>query len=293
MSAWPEQRVSEVATEIFTVVHGRGEVGVANATFIVERGQALVIDTMTFPEMAVHMADEIARRDAHVETVLNTHHHIDHMGGNKIFSGLHIVAHPVSVLAAQRLGYPVPIYNHLMPQFKDRFAASQGPLLPLPLPDHLLLPQGGKLLAFTPAHTPADLAVWFPQARVLIAGDICFIGVVPLAVNGLISAWIEALDTLIALEPVVVVPGHGAIGTGKDLRILREYFINLQSMGRHAVREKLSLQQALAEFDPGPLAEWIESERHEINLERVMQEARGEISRFDLTAMPQSAQKRH
>jgi hypothetical protein len=52
------------------------------------------------------------------------------------------------------------------------------------------------------------------------------------------------------------------------------------------------LQDALAEFDPGPVTAWIEAERHAINLERVMQEARGEISPTDLSTMPRSAQKR-
>lgn len=291
MSDWPKQTISEVADGIFTVIHGNGEVGVANATFAVERDQALVIDTMTFPEMARPMAEAIARHGAHVETVLNTHHHIDHMGGNTVFADAHIMAHPLSISAVQKLGLPAPIYDRLMPQFKDRFAELEL-LIPDSLPEHPLLPQGAELLAFTPAHTPADVAVWFPQSRLLISGDICFKGVVPLSVNGLISGWIEALDSLIALEPTVVVPGHGAIGTLNDLLSLRDYFTALQHLGRAAVRESLSLEDALAQFDPGPLANWIESERHAINLERVMQEARGEISRADLSTMPRSAQKR-
>lgn len=290
MRDWPAQQTCEVADGIFTIVHGQGEVGVANATFVIERTRTLVIDTMTFPEMAVNMADEIAHRGGWVETVLNTHHHIDHMGGNKVFASAHAVAHPTSIRAVQKLGLPVPVYRHLMPQFKDHFADLEL-AMPAPLPDHLTLPRGGELLAFTPAHTPADVAVWFPDSRVLVAGDICFNGVVPLAVNGLISGWLEALDVLIALEPEVVVPGHGALGTLADLLILRDYFTALQRLGREAVRAKLTLQEALLLFDPGLLAEWIEAERHAINLERVMQEERGEISHTDLSAMPPSTQK--
>lgn len=291
MNNWPVQRICEIADGIFTIVHGQGEVGVANASFVIEQGRALVIDTMTFPEMAASMADEIAHRGGHVENVLNTHHHIDHMGGNKVFAEARIVAHAASISTVQKLGFPVPVYQRLMPQFRERFAGLEL-VIPTPLPDHLALPHGGELLAFTPAHTPADLAVWFPRSRVLIAGDICFNRVVPLAVNGLISGWLEALDALIALEPEVVVPGHGPLATLADLHTLRDYFTALQRLGREAVQENVTLRDALARFDPGPLAEWIEPERHAINLERVMQEARGEISRADLSAMPASAQKR-
>jgi glyoxylase-like metal-dependent hydrolase (beta-lactamase superfamily II) len=289
MSEWPVQKIQEVADGIFTVVHGQGEVGVANASFIIEQKRTLVVDTMTFPAMAVHMADEIARRGGHVETVLNTHHHIDHMGGNQVFAEAHLLAHAASIDAVQKLGVPVAVYRHLMPQFQDRFVDGMELVTPAPLPEYFWLPHGGELMAFTPAHTPADVAVWFPQSRVLIAGDTCFIGVVPLAVNGLISGWIKALDTLIALKPEVVVPGHGPIGTLADLRILREYFSTLQRLGRQAVQEKLTVQEALAFFDPGPLQGWIEAERHAINLERVMQEERGEISPTDLSAFPMSA----
>ena len=63
------------------------------------------------------------------------------------------------------------------------------------------------------------------------------------------SGWIEALDTLIALDPTVVVPGHGGVGTVNDLRILREYFTALQRLGNEAVRENLSLEDALAQLD--------------------------------------------
>ncbi len=291
MNGWPKQIICEIADGIFTIVHGQGEVGVSNATFVLEKDRAFVIDTMTFPEMATYMADEIARHGAHVETVLNTHHHIDHMGGNKVFADAQIIAHPISIGAVQKLGLPSPIYDRLMPQFKDRFAELEL-VIPAPLPDQTTLPRGGELLAFTPAHTPADVAVWFPQTRVLLTGDICFKGVVPLAVNGLISGWIEALDTLIALDPTVVVPGHGGIGTVSDLRILREYFTAIQRLGNEAVRENLSLEDALAQFDPGLLAGWIESDRHTVNLERVIQEKRGEISRADLSTMPHSSIKR-
>jgi cyclase len=291
MNAWPRQSIQEVAEGIFAVVHGQGEVGVSNATLVVERDHAFVIDTMTFPEMTEGMVRHIQRHGARVDTVLNTHHHIDHMGGNQVFADAHIIAHPVSIQTVQRLGLPAPIYDRLMPQFQGRFA-DLSLVIPEPLQEHNVPFKGAQLFTFTPAHTPADVVVWFPEARVLVTGDLCFVGVIPLAVNGLISRWIAALDVLIALKPDVVVPGHGPVGTLADLIVLRDYFTAIEHLGRDAVTEQLTLQDALAEFDPGPLTAWIEAERHAINLERVMQEVRGEISPTDLSTMPQSARKR-
>jgi len=290
MKKWPEQRIQEVADGIFTIVHGQGEVGVANANFIIKGKQAIVIDTMTFPEMTANMVRAIALHGAHVESVINTHHHIDHMGGNGLFAGAQILAHPESLRAVQRLGFPTHIYDRLMPQFRGYFDGLEL-TLPTPMRETPTLPYAGELHIFTSAHTAADISAWFPESRVLLTGDLCFIGVVPLSVNGLISGWLEALDSLIALDPAIVVPGHGQVGTKADLVRLRAYFSEVQRIGRSAVAEQMSLEDALAIFDPGPYDSWIEAKRHIINIERVMQEERGAISRADLSTMPPSAQK--
>lgn len=292
MRSWPEQRLREVADGITVILNGQGEVGVANAVFVIEGDRALVIDTMTFPEMAEGMAREITRRHAHVDIVLNTHHHIDHIGGNKLFAGARVFAHPASIRSLERLGFPIAVYDTLMPQFRGQFADLEL-VVPEPTLNQFTPPRGGELRIFTPAHTAADVAVWFPESRVLIAGDIGFIGVTPLAVHGLISAWIDALDALVALKPEVVVPGHGPLGSAQDLIVLRAYLSAVLDLGRHAVEEGVSIQDVLADFDAGPVAEWIEPERTSLNLERAMQEAHGGISPTDVSALLPSLRSRN
>ena len=291
MGMWPQQRIIEIADGIVVVLNGAGEMGVSNAACIIDGGQALVVDTMTFPEMAEGMIHEITRRGARVDMVLNTHHHIDHTGGNKAFADARIVAHPTSVKVLQQIGLPVPMYDALMPHFRGRFNGIEL-VIPEPALDQLVLPRGGELHIFTPAHTLADVTVWFPKSRVLLAGDISFIRVTPLAVHGLVSGWIEAIDELLALNPEVVVPGHGPIGGAHDLMVLRNYLSAIQRMGQRVVAEELTLQEALAIFDAGPVAEWIEPDRTSLNLERAIQEACGEISRTAVSTPPPSLRGR-
>jgi len=288
---WPQQHITEVADGILVVLNGEGQMGVSNAAFIIEDNKALVVDTMTFPEMAEGMICEIAHRGADVDMVLNTHHHIDHTGGNMAFAGARIVSHPASVTLLQQLGLPVKLYDRLMPHFRGRFDHLEL-VIPEPAINQLRLSRGGELHVFTPAHTLADLVVWFPESRVLLAGDISFIGVTPLAVHGLLSGWIEAIDTLLALNPEVIVPGHGAIGGERELRMQRDYLAALYCMGQCAVEQNLSLEDALAAFDAGPVAEWIEFDRTALNLERAMQEVRGEINRQDVSMLPPSLRRR-
>ncbi|HEX7165655.1 MAG TPA: MBL fold metallo-hydrolase [Acidimicrobiales bacterium] len=295
---WPEQRAVEVADGVVAVVHGNGEAGVSNAGLVIDDGgeerTALVVDTMMFPAMANGLRDELTRRGARPRLVVNTHPHIDHVGGNAAFADVPVVAHPVVGETVRATGLPVAIFDAFMPAFRGEFEklGRVEPPAPVASPediDALRLPKGAQLRSYVPAHTPADTAVWLANDGVLFTGDLCFLGVSPLAIQGLVSAWVAALDDLIALAPDVVVPGHGPVGTTRDVAIVRDHLATLLEVGRAAVAAGASIDDAYAELDAGPVGGWIEAERIKPNLERAMQEARGDIAPGRLDALPPSA----
>ena len=287
MPEWPDQHVVEVGEGVLAVLQGGGEAGVSNAGLVLEEGVALVVDTMMFPEMAQGLVDELAHRAATAEVVLNTHHHVDHIGGNTLFAGARIVAHPRTVDTVIASGHPTAIYDGFMTAFRGRFDDLEV-LAPEPVDDALHLPLGAQFRSYVPAHTPGDTAVWLADERILFTGDLCFFGVTPLALQGLLSSWIAALDDLIALDPAVVVPGHGPVGSVADIILVRDHLAALLAHGRAAVEAGVSLDEALASFDAGPVSEWLEAERAVVNLERAMQEARGEIDEHELSVIPPS-----
>ncbi|MEY2567742.1 MAG: cyclase [Actinomycetota bacterium] len=287
MPEWPDQHLVELGEGVAAVLQGGGEAGVSNAGLVLEGRRALVVDTMMFPEMAQGLVDELAHRGAAAEVVLNTHHHVDHIGGNELFPDARVVAHSRTVDTVHASGHPVAVYDGFMTAFRGRFDELQV-VAPEPIPPGLDLPLGAELRSYVPAHTPGDTAVWMAAERVLFTGDLCFFGVTPLALQGLVSTWIDALDDLMALEPRTVVPGHGPVGTVADIRLVRDYLAAVLDHGRAAVASGVSLDDALATFDAGPVGEWIEAERNLVNVERAMQEARGEISRDDVSTIPPS-----
>lgn len=80
--------------------------------------------------------------------------------------------------------------------------------------DSLTFTHGGtrfELRRVGPAHTPGDSYVWLPESRILFAGDVVYmdrlLGVGPQSDS---RHWLEAFDAIAGLDPVVVVPGHGA-----------------------------------------------------------------------------------
>jgi glyoxylase-like metal-dependent hydrolase (beta-lactamase superfamily II) len=284
MTTWPDQTIAEVADGVVAVIQGGGQAGVANAGLIIDGRSALVVDTMMFPEMAAGLVAELDARSARAEVVLNTHHHIDHIGGNTSFPDARVVAHAGTVATVHAGGHPWQIYDSFMSAFKGRFEDLEV-RAPVPFPADLDVPQDAQLLSFVPAHTPADTAVWLEGPGVLFTGDLAFFGVRPLALQGFVSTWVRALDELIALSPSVVVPGHGPIGSVADLTEARDYLAAALAYGRNAVADGVELDEAVAAFDGG---DGIEAERDIVNIERCMQEARGEIDATHLELLPPS-----
>lgn len=296
MRLLPTQTMSEVGDGIFAVEHGQGEVGVSNAAFVVVDGQTLLIDTTLCSATAEGVERQI-RRHGRLRSVVLTHYHIDHIGGAERFAsrGVPILAAPEGLPSIQRMQqtFSPQKASQIMPQFRDELGKITFPQLAL-LTQEVLPSYGGEAHIFQAAHTPADLAVWFPASRVLVSGDLGFFGVTPLCVDGLISGWIDALEELMALEPLVVIPGHGPIGSVHDLRNLRDYFLYLQAVASQVIGYRLSAEEVLMEtlgwIQAGPMASWLEPQRHTINFERAIQEALGEISPTQLLPRPSSAE---
>ena len=88
-----------------------------------------------------------------------------------------------------------------------------------------------------PAHTPDDMVVFLPAEKVLFAGDLVFRGRVPFVGQADSGQWIRSLDTLLAFDAQVVVPGHGLLSTtaSVDMALTRDYLAYLrETMGRAA-----------------------------------------------------------
>lgn len=79
--------------------------------------------------------------------------------------------------------------------------------------EHMRITFGGEIFELRkvgPAHTPGDSLIWLPQQRVVFSGDVVYIGrMLGVLPNSNSRHWIEAFQTMTALEPVTIVPGHG------------------------------------------------------------------------------------
>ena len=95
---------------------------------------------------------------------------------------------------------------------------------------------------------------------VVFTGHILFHGGHPIVWAGPISNWIAACERILALEPVVVVPGHGPLGGPGVVADLKGYFELLTVEARQRFDIGMSAADAARDIDLGPYSGWSEGE---------------------------------
>lgn len=275
----------ELAPGVFSYVQATGGFCIANAGLIDGREGVTAIDALFTPVMARQLLDEARRISGRkIARLLNTHHHIDHTGGNANFPAeTEIFAHARAKAEMERVGAGVfEVVKRMAPHFVDDLAGAgyrlpdvtfDGEALELRVDDRRL-----RLLHFGTAHTRGDVLVHLPDERLLFAGDVAFFYVTPMAFEGHIGHWIEVGRRVIdEVDADVVVPGHGPVGTMDDLREMVAYLELVREGSRLAFDTGAEQQEAVEMIDLGRFAEWNEPERLALNVRRCYEEFRGEV----------------
>ena len=186
-----------------------------NLSFVVTGDGVLVVnggDSYLLAQ-ALHRAIR-ARTDQPVRWVVNENGQGHAFLGNSYWAeqGVPIIAQRDAIEEIKLHGEAV--LSNMRKRNKEK-AAGTSVAVPGRAVDELLVLQIGttriEILQFGAAHSPGDISVWLPQSRVLIAGDIAFhqrlLGIFP---DTDVASWIESLGKMAALDPQIVVPGHGA-----------------------------------------------------------------------------------
>ena len=72
---------------------GTGETGISNAGLIVGQESAVAVDALMVPSMTRRLVAAIKKTTKKpVAQLINTHHHVDHTGGNRAFRPAAIIA---------------------------------------------------------------------------------------------------------------------------------------------------------------------------------------------------------
>lgn len=266
----------QLADGVFAYVQPDGGWCVSNAGIIVGDGGTAIVDTAATERRTRLLAEQVARVSPRPPDVLiNTHFHGDHIFGNGVFSpGATIVAHELTRAEMLEAGLGL---RHLWPDVDW----GDTPIVPpaITFRDAVTVFAGElrlEVIHVGPAHTTNDSIIWIPDKRILFAGDVLMSGVTPFCLMGSVAGSLRAIDRLRALDPEIIVPGHGNVG-GKELLDQNEsYLLWLQQLAADGVRSGLSELDIATGTPLGEFGELLDSERLVGNLHRAYAEQLGQ-----------------
>jgi cyclase len=256
----------QLAPSVYAYIQSGGpgvdNAGLSSAGVIVGTDSMLAIDSLAVP---IHTKAFIATATKAIgkrfDRLVNTHHHGDHTAGNGFFLPAEVVAHPYCREMVLKAG---------VPNISARPQAWQIDAHELKLAPPVTTFEGRmtyyygdtvvELMAFAPAHTYGDVLVYLPQHRILFTGDVASFYVSPVSA-GHTSKWIDLLDQIDDMEVETIVPGHGPIGTKRELAEFRQYLSLIRSEARKRFDAGTSPGRAAAEIDLGRFESWPNRER--------------------------------
>ncbi|CAH2032526.1 Glyoxylase, beta-lactamase superfamily II [Trichlorobacter ammonificans] len=239
----------------------------ANAGIVIGRDGVLVVDTLISDKEARRfLADIRTVTDKPIRYVVNTHTHLDHAFGNCVFArlGATVISHTADRALLEAMGPGILKNIAAYGLTPEDMAGTEIALPSLSFSDRLTLDLGNEtveLIRFAPSHTAGSVVVWLPRQKLAFAGDILFTDFHPYLADGDFGGWATALDSLLALGPEQIVPGHGPLSSNKDLREMKQYLTLFDATARElAARGETGdaiAAELLGKLPKRSLAEWM------------------------------------
>lgn len=200
------------------------------SVFLVTPDGVIVTDPID-AEAAAWLKAEIAKRfDKPVKYVVYSHDHADHISGGEVFADTAVViAHENArrTIIGEKRPTAVPELT-----FSDRMTIELGG-------------RTMELLWLGRSHSDNLIVMRFPEERTLFAVDLVSVKRLPYQTlaDSYIPDWIDVLRRMEALDFEILAPGHGAMGTKKDVTEHRQYFEDLHDAVLKAARAGRTLEQ--------------------------------------------------
>lgn len=184
-----------------------------DANTLLVRGRRPALVDSGFVGHARETLDWVRAQAGHVELVVNTHWHSDHVGANALLQGVG-AGIAASIPDAQALSRRDP--GCCSAEYLDQPVAAYRVDEPLDDGQVLRLGDTDWEVISTPGHTPGHLSLWQPDERLLVVGDALSdydVGWVNTALDGpdATSTAVASLQRLVGLAPRVLLPAHGPI----------------------------------------------------------------------------------
>jgi len=222
--------ISAQAAPLKLEVFNPGEAAIFPVASVLVTGDkdAVLVDAQFSRAEAVKLAEKIKASGKHLTTIYISHDDPDYYFGLDVihaaFPGAKVVALPHVIAGIQAK--------------KDAKVAYWGPILKDNAPKEVIVPQPlkGDLTLEGQKLKIEQHYVWIPSIKAVVGGVAVFNGLHVWTADSQTPAsrkqWLATLDSIAALKPVTVVPGHFAPGlplTPESVSYTRDYLVKFEA----------------------------------------------------------------
>lgn len=169
------------------------------------------------------------------------------------------------------------IYTRTLRRQKDKLIGTKVIRPDVVFDDHFNLNMGNtqiELMHLGASHSPDDIQLWMPKQKLLISGDTAFNErLLPIFLHTDITAWIKTWDKVVALNPKIIIPGHGhPTDLATITKFTQDYLIYMHKQVTKILEEDGDLVDAY-DIDQSAYRDWgTYRELHRQNAERIFQQ---------------------
>jgi glyoxylase-like metal-dependent hydrolase (beta-lactamase superfamily II) len=208
---------------------------IVNSGFIIGNNRTIIIDAgpnYLSAQTIYGYAKNV--RPGNELILINTEKHFDHIGGNSLFKekGLTIYGHEGIRRSDKELSDDKNYFNKSILSDKRREAREEEIFFQntkivnpdFPVDNNQVFELGDSeqaVILFTPGHTSTNISVFVPNDKVLYCGDCIvnrYITNLEAGKKEDWNRWLESLNLICALDSQYIVPGHGNVLKGMEIK---------------------------------------------------------------------------
>ncbi|UCG01289.1 MAG: MBL fold metallo-hydrolase [Candidatus Heimdallarchaeota archaeon] len=229
----------------------------------------IIIDSTLFPYTGKIMRNYIEKFfRLPVRFLYLTHYHGDHLWGISAFNGVEILASdqlienvanekPIQSARFEEWKKKDPEKTKLIDAIDTTFSVNITFTNLMKIHDEDIFVE----LKHCGGHTSCSSYAYFPQERVLVAGDLIFAKEWPWAGDPTCNPndWINGFEEIMKLDIEFVIPGHGPIVTKDEVEVHLNFFKSLREEANiaHKNGEEMRIPPFYDDTTPG---EWVKNE---------------------------------
>lgn len=219
---------------------------IVNSCYIELQNGILAIDTGPTYKYAKDAAEKVEKAmGKKITLVLNTHYHNDHLGGNAYYR-----EQKIKIIGDSKIKEAYESIPERFDSYKKVVSPEAWEKSIVTLPDEYIdqnmtiKAKRGDLAIFKPsskAHTNADLVVYYPAAKSVIAGDLAYSQMILPIRDGSVKGSLEALREIGKLDFVHIIGGHGKTTGRESYDFAFSYMNKLQKEVKTAIDKGIEL----------------------------------------------------